>query len=71
MINKTDELDQETVDVVSSQLEEKFEAFAASAELSDFEKLLVLKNITSRIENRMAVKMQAAAMFSVLTKIGK
>ncbi|WP_254618532.1 hypothetical protein [Vibrio metschnikovii] len=71
MINKKDELDQETVDVVSSQLEEKFEAFAASAELSDFEKLLVLKNITSRIENRMAVKMQAAAMFSVLTKIGK
>ncbi|MGY5579760.1 hypothetical protein ACXHQN_01275 [Vibrio cincinnatiensis] len=64
-------IDQETVDGVSSQLEEKFEAFAASAELSDFEKLLVLKNITSRFENRMAVKMQAAAMFSVLTQIGK
>ncbi|OXX29107.1 hypothetical protein [Vibrio sp. V08_P9A1T1] len=65
------EIDQETVDVVSSQLEEKFEAFATSAELSDFEKLLVLKNLTSRIENSMAVKMQAAAMFSVLTKIGR
>lgn len=55
-MKQNSEIDQETVDVVSSQLEEK---------------LLVLKNITSRIENRMAVKMQAAAMFSVLTKIGK
>ncbi|EGR1038547.1 hypothetical protein ACE1GL_002095 [Vibrio cholerae] len=68
-MDKNNEIDQETVDVISGALEEKLENLSAG--VSEFEKLLALKNLTSRIENRMAMKMQAAALFGVLSKIGK
>ncbi|EJL6536055.1 hypothetical protein GU260_16375 [Vibrio cholerae] len=70
-MDKNNEIDQETVDVISGALEEKLENLSKSAGVSEFEKILALKNLVSRIENRMAMKMQAAALFGVLSKIGK
>ncbi|MGL4193209.1 MAG: hypothetical protein ACRCRU_11740 [Vibrio sp.] len=70
-MDKNNEIDQETVDVVAGALEERLESISKDASVSEFEKLLALKNLTSRIENRMAMKMQAAALFGVLYKIGK
>lgn len=71
MMNHDTELDQETIDVVLGALEEKLETLAGNGTLNDFEKLLVVKNLMSRVENRIAVKQQAAIMFSVLTKVGR
>ncbi|HDY7638921.1 TPA: hypothetical protein RQK07_003317 [Vibrio vulnificus] len=70
-MNHDTELDQETIDVVLGALEEKLETLAGNGTLNDFEKLLVVKNLMSRVENRIAVKQQAAIMFSVLTKVGR
>lgn len=70
-INTNTELDQETIDVVLGALEEKLETLAGNGTLNDFEKLLVVKNLMSRVENRIAVKQQAAIMFGVLTKVGR
>ncbi|MBE4578326.1 hypothetical protein BOO30_00155 [Vibrio navarrensis] len=70
-MNHDTELDQETIDVVLGALEEKLETLAGNGTLNDFEKLLVVKNLMSRVENRIAVKQQAAIMFSVLAKMGK
>ncbi|WP_236111242.1 hypothetical protein AABD45_02815 [Vibrio vulnificus] len=71
MMNHDTELDQETIDVVLGALEEKLETLAGNGTLNDFEKLLVVKNLMSRVENRIAVKQQAAIMFGVLTKVGR
>ncbi|MEJ3599283.1 hypothetical protein WFH67_01925 [Vibrio vulnificus] len=71
MMNHDTELDQETIDVVLGALEEKLETLAGNGALNDFEKLLVVKNLMSRVENRIAVKQQAAIMFGVLTKVGR
>ncbi|EJN6711915.1 hypothetical protein NQN45_002731 [Vibrio vulnificus] len=70
-MNTNTELDQETIDVVLGALEEKLETLAGNGTLNDFEKLLVVKNLMSRVENRIAVKQQAAIMFGVLTKVGR
>ncbi|PNG65122.1 hypothetical protein [Vibrio vulnificus] len=70
-MNHDTELDQETIDVVLGALEEKLETLAGNGALNDFEKLLVVKNLMSRVENRIAVKQQAAIMFGVLTKVGR
>ncbi|EWS70141.1 TPA: hypothetical protein ACGUMO_002866 [Vibrio vulnificus] len=70
-MNHDTELDQETIDVVLGALEEKLETLAGNGTLNDFEKLLVVKNLMSRVENRIAVKQQAAIMFGVLTKVGR
>lgn len=70
-MNHDTELDQETIDVVLGALEEKLETLAGNGTLNDFEKLLVVKNLMSRVENRIAVKQQAVIMFGVLTKVGR
>ncbi|MGL1097569.1 hypothetical protein ACSTD2_18895 [Vibrio vulnificus] len=70
-MNHDTELDQQTIDVVLGALEEKLETLAGNGALNDFEKLLVVKNLMSRVENRIGVKQQAAIMFSVLAKMGK
>ncbi|YP_009948768.1 hypothetical protein ACQ26_gp15 [Vibrio phage PV94] len=70
-MNHDTELDQETIDVVLGALEERLETLAGNGALNDFEKLLVVKNLMSRVENRIAVKQQAAIMFGVLTKVGR
>lgn len=70
-MNTNTELDQETIDVVLGALEEKLETLAGNGTLNDFEKLLVVKNLMSRVENRIAVKQQAAIVFGVLTKVGR
>ncbi|HFQ5114117.1 TPA: hypothetical protein ACGU7D_002882 [Vibrio vulnificus] len=70
-MNHDTELDQETIDVVLGALEDKLETLAGNGTLNDFEKLLVVKNLMSRVENRIAVKQQAAIMFGVLTKVGR
>ncbi|PNG65028.1 hypothetical protein [Vibrio vulnificus] len=59
-MNHDTELDQETIDVVLGALEERLETLAGNGTLNDFEKLLVVKNLMSRVENRIAVKQQAA-----------
>ncbi|EID0059688.1 hypothetical protein LA284_000089 [Vibrio vulnificus] len=70
-MNHDTELDQETIDVVLGALEERLETLAGNGTLNDFEKLLVVKNLMSRVENRIAVKQQAAIMFAALAKMGK
>lgn len=70
-MNHDTELDQETIDVVLGSLEERLETLAGNGTLNDFEKLLVVKNLMSRIENRIAVKQQAAIMFGVLANVGR
>ncbi|MBH9740106.1 MULTISPECIES: hypothetical protein [Vibrio] len=70
-MNHDTELDQETIDVVLGALEERLETLAGNGTLNDFEKLLVVKNLMSRVENRIAVKQQAAIMFGVLAKVGR
>ena len=38
-------------------------------DLSEFEKMLAAKNLVSELENQIAIRMQSAALFSVLAKL--
>ncbi|BBL91807.1 hypothetical protein VroAM7_44600 [Vibrio rotiferianus] len=61
-------LDMEVVDVLSSAIEEYVSNMSEDA--TDFEVQLAIKNVLSKKENEIAMKMQAAALFSVLKKTG-
>lgn len=37
--------------------------------LSEFEKMLAVKNLGSELENQIAIRMQSAALYSVLVKL--
>lgn len=66
MENKNIALDEENMEVCKGALKEMINGMS----LSDYERLLVLKNLTSEQENRLAVKAQGAALFAALSSIG-
>lgn len=66
MENKNIALDEELVELCQATLKD----FINGMSLSDYERLLVLKNLTSEQENRLAVKAQGAALFAALSNIG-
>ncbi|EJA7355660.1 TPA: hypothetical protein NKU90_000404 [Vibrio parahaemolyticus] len=66
MENKNIALDEELVELCQVTLKD----FINGMSLSDYERLLVLKNLTSEQENRLAVKAQGAALFAALSNIG-
>ncbi|MDW2117431.1 hypothetical protein R7R25_02265 [Vibrio sp. 2026] len=66
MENKNIVLDEEVVELCQATLKESINDMS----LSDYELLLVLKNLTSELENKLAVKAQGAALFVALSKIG-
>ena len=66
MENKNIALDEELVELCQATLKD----FINGMSLSDYERLLVLKNLTSEQENRLAVKAQGAELFAALSNIG-
>ncbi|MCR9310080.1 hypothetical protein [Vibrio diabolicus] len=66
MENKKIALDEYVVELHQAKLKEVINGM----ELSDYERLLILKNLTSEQENRLAVKAQGAALFAALSNIG-
>lgn len=67
MTTKNIALDEEVVELHQATLKE----FISGMSLSDYELLLVLKNLTSEQENMLAVKAQGAALYAALSSIGK
>ncbi|WP_063344688.1 hypothetical protein [Vibrio jasicida] len=67
MITKNIALDEEVVELHQATLKEFINGMA----LSDYERLLILKNLTSEQENMMAVKAQGAALYAALSNMGK
>ncbi len=65
------EIDLELVDVIEQALNEKLMEMTKASKATDFEMQLALKNLASKKENEVAMKMQAAVMFGALSKIGK
>lgn len=64
------EFNSELVDFIASELEKRLNQLARNSEATDLELQLALKNVVSKKENEIAMKMQAAALFSALNKIG-
>ncbi|ELP3327549.1 hypothetical protein R1W18_002330 [Vibrio alginolyticus] len=64
------EFNSELVDFIASELEKRLNQLAKNSEATDLELQLALKNVVSKKENEIAMKMQAAALFSALNKIG-
>ncbi|MEZ8662343.1 hypothetical protein AB6D63_02795 [Vibrio splendidus] len=67
MTTKNIALDEEVVELHQATLKE----FINDMSLSDYERLLILKNLTSEQENLLAVKAQGAALYAVLSNMGK
>ena len=66
MTTKNIALDEDVVELHQATLKE----FINGMSLSDYERLLILKNLTSEQENTMAVKAQGAALYAALSNIG-
>lgn len=62
-------IDSELVKVITGIMEEKVDELSKDA--NNYEMLLVMKNLTSQLENKIAVEMQGAASYAVLHKIMK
>lgn len=60
-------IDSELVKVITGIMEEKVEELSKDA--NNYEMLLVMKNLTSQLENKIAVEMQGASSYAVLHKI--
>lgn len=67
MTTKNIALDEEVVELHQATLKELIDGMS----LSDYERLLILKNLTSEQENLLAVKAQGAALYAALSNMGK
>ncbi|WP_241486926.1 hypothetical protein [Vibrio coralliirubri] len=66
MKNNNVTLDNELMEVCRGELKERIDDMG----LTDFKKLLMLKNLASEQENVVSAQMQGAAMYAALNKIG-
>ncbi|MGD8170056.1 hypothetical protein ACQEXU_00230 [Vibrio sp. TRT 21S02] len=69
MKSNAESLDMELVDVLSSAIEEYVSKMSEDA--TDFEIQLAIKNVLSKKENEIAIKMQGAAYYAALKNIGR
>ncbi len=70
-MNIQQEANLELVDFITTELEKRLKQLAKNSEASDFELQLALKNLASKKDNEVAMKMQAAAMHAALMNIGR
>ncbi len=66
-MSKKVELNDEVIELHQNTLREFINGMA----LSDYERLLILKNLTSEQENKLAVKAQGAALYAALANMGR
>ncbi len=60
-----EKINTEAVDAVTKELRSQL---SQKTNLSEFEKMLAVKNLVSELENKIAIKMQSAMLYSVLAK---
>ncbi|EKO3911121.1 hypothetical protein RC856_003818 [Vibrio fluvialis] len=61
-----EKLNTEVVELATKELRALLSKYT---NLSEFEKMLTVKNLGSELENQIAIRMQSAALYSVLVKL--